>query len=275
MADPERKGEDQQASGNAGAPKHSAPYPRNSLKEAEEFARHILDEGAHYVSQENAARAAGFSGSNNGSFKRLRAAARYFGLVEYNDNEHISVAQPWIDAFVAGDSAALGKMRQIAVLQPELYQQLAEQYGGKQLPNPEKLARVLFTTRAFGIRKDAAQKAAEVFLESVGYAGLLDGTGHLRLPGTDRAFQAPKAHAAGESKENKASEIDTEQHGQLRIGENVPEGEEAVAWGQAYHSSPAERHETSSDSRDRGMFQRYLHDWRSMTADLEKKSWPV
>jgi hypothetical protein len=55
----------------------SAHHPRNMLKRAEELARAIYDQGARRCGPDGIAKKVGFSGSNNGSFKTLRASAAF------------------------------------------------------------------------------------------------------------------------------------------------------------------------------------------------------
>jgi hypothetical protein len=256
--------------------RRSTTYPRNSLREAEEFARKVFDLGARDVAQDNAAKAIGYSGANNGSYKRFRAAARYFGLVDYSGDEFISVTPQWVQAFLAGDAESLQRARQYAVRKPELYRQLVERYGGKQLPPSAKVAQVLFADPQYGITKDAAAKAAEVFLESVGYAGVLDSTGHLRLPGLPAAFgdEGDGAEADQDAPIAKPSESQLEERGQLAmpgVAETKVERSFVLQGGERLAGLPDRK---GDDPAQRGAVQRILADlvWPTEAA---KRSWPV
>lgn len=172
----------------------SAPYPRDDLKSSEEFARIAFDLGARDVLQDAVASATGYSGTANGAYKRSRASAKYFGLVEYTGDEFISVTEPWIAAFHDEDAAALRAERIRAVRQPELYRQLFETYADRMLPRPDKLARELYLNPQYGILQDAATDAAQTFWVSANFAGLIDEKGFLRLdPPQEEGRVASKA----------------------------------------------------------------------------------
>jgi hypothetical protein len=162
----------------------SVPHPRYDLLQAEELARRAFTMGARHCDQDAVAQALKYKNSTNGAFKGLKAAASYFGLITYRDDRYLSVAEAWIEAFHADDDALIRRLRQEAVQQPTLYQQLISEFLDRQLPNEEKLARQLFLTPKYGILKDAADTAARVFLDSVRYAGIVDHNNFLRSPGS-------------------------------------------------------------------------------------------
>ena len=160
----------------------SAPHPRYSLYAAETLARSIIKIGGRNCDQDAAAQEANYKSAKNGSFKGLRAAALYFGLVSYPDEHFISVTESWIQAIHRDDEESLRAVRARSVVLPDLYKQLFDEYEGKQLPAVEKLAEKLFLTPKFGILPDAAHTAASVFIESVDFAGLLDDKRFLLTP---------------------------------------------------------------------------------------------
>jgi hypothetical protein len=158
----------------------SAPYPGYSLREAEKLARTAFDIGPRHCNQERVAKEVGYTGVNNGTFRRLRASASYFGFITTQKDEYLSVAEPWIDVFHSEDPGQLRQALRGSLQQPELYRRLLEDYGGHQLPSADKLARDLYVKEQYGILKDAADTAARVFLESAEYAGMIDSRGFLR-----------------------------------------------------------------------------------------------
>ena len=66
--------------------------------------------------------------------------------------------------------------------QPQLYKLLIGSYQDLQLPSLDRLERELYTEEKYGILRDAANTAAQVFLDSANYAGIIDANNFLRLP---------------------------------------------------------------------------------------------
>jgi len=165
---------------SGGARKRSSPYPRDSLQEAEQVLRHVFRLGPRHVRQDVLAQELDFSGVNNGAYRRLRASANYFGLIEFTGDDYISVPEAWIRVLHDEDPDEEAAARVRAVKQPTLYQQLFGEYEGRMLPPLDRLARELHVKPEYGILKDAAPAAAQVFYDSVQYAGLVDDRGFLR-----------------------------------------------------------------------------------------------
>lgn len=179
----------------------SVPHPRYSLEQAEHLARKAFLMGARHCDQDAVAQAVDYKNATNGAFKGLRAAANYFGLISYSSDQFLSVEEDWIDAFHADDDDKIRRLRREAVLGPELYRQLVDEFSDRQLPSAEKLARQLHLTPKYGILKDAAETAARVFLDSVQFAGVIDDNNFLR-PRTDTAPPAgPGVEAANSASE--------------------------------------------------------------------------
>jgi len=151
----------------------SAHHPSKTLKQAEELARVVYNQGARRCDPDNIAKQARYSGANNGAFKTLRASTSQFGLI-VSDGSTISLAEEWIPILLHDDPQQLRLARQKAMYRPDLYKQLIEEFSGRQLPSVEKLAQQLHLSPKYGILKDAAGVAAKVFFESASYAGLLD-----------------------------------------------------------------------------------------------------
>lgn len=158
----------------------SVSYPRYTLQQAEKLARKVLDEGARHCDNDKVAKGTGYSGANNGAYVALRSTAGQFGLVVASGG-FISLTEEWINAFASDSVDDLKRARQNAMQLPELYKLLIEEYRDKQIPSPEKLAQQLYLNQRYGITKEASQVAAQVFLDSASYAGLLDVKGFLRI----------------------------------------------------------------------------------------------
>lgn len=172
-----------QESASDGSRRRSIPHPRYTLRQAEELARKAFELGANKRDQDDVAQMAGYTGVKNGAFRGLRAAANQFGLIEYEGDNYLSVSSRWIDAFHTEDDKPeqLIQARQEAILLPDLYKQLIDQYKDHQLPKLDKLARELHLNLKYGILQDAAETAARVFLESIDYAGMVDSNRNLKV----------------------------------------------------------------------------------------------
>jgi len=96
------------------------------------------------------------------------------------DSQTISLTEEWINVFLHDDRQQLGLAREKAMNQPELYKQLIEDFGNRQLPLLEKLAQQLHINPKYNILKDAAMVAAKTFYESASYALMLDNLGFLK-----------------------------------------------------------------------------------------------
>jgi hypothetical protein len=159
----------------------SSAYPRYNFEKAEEFAIKAFKQGARNCDPDIVAKAVGYSNAQNGAYKALRAAAKQFGLVNYDGNRFISVEEKWIDIFHSEDSTKLNNARKETVQQPYLYQQIIEEYKDRQLPQLDKLARELHLNPKYGILQDAAESAAKVFLESAEYAGIINANRYIDI----------------------------------------------------------------------------------------------
>ncbi|MBI5199325.1 MAG: hypothetical protein HZA09_04835 [Nitrospirae bacterium] len=160
----------------------SSAYPNYNIERCIEFAGKIFDRGARNVLLDVAAKEMSYSNKKVGPFLSLRAAAKYFGLVEY-EGDYISVSENYINVLLEKSEDRKKEFIRQAVLQPALYAKLFDTFGGKQLPTEQDLAVRLSIDKKYGISKDASKDAARVFIESVKYAGLLDENNYLKIPG--------------------------------------------------------------------------------------------
>ena len=159
----------------------SSAYPRYNFYKAEELATEVFRRGARNCDPDIIAKAVGYSNAKNGAYKALRAAAKQFALVNYEGNSSISVEEAWINAFHSEDSTKLKKARRQSIQQPNLYQQIIEEYKDRQLPQLDKLSRELHLNPKYGILPDAAEAAAKVFLESAEYAGIINANRYITI----------------------------------------------------------------------------------------------
>lgn len=183
----------------------SVPHPRYTLEQAEHLARKAFAMGARHCDQDAVAQAVDYKNATNGAFKGLRAAANYFGLVSYGSDQFLSVEEDWIDALHADDDEAVRRLRREAVLRPELYRQLVDEFADRQLPSAEKLARQLYLTPKYGILKDAADTAARVFLDSIQFAGIVDANNFLRPRADSTPIPGAGSDAANKFEEPQSS----------------------------------------------------------------------
>jgi hypothetical protein len=142
------------------------------------MAKAIFDMGPRHCDQNNVARAVGYSNARNGAFTALKATAVQFGLIVTN-GEYLSVTDAWIEVFNSEDAELLQKARRDAMYQPALYKQLLNDFANKQLPPIERLTRELYLNQKYGILKEAANVAAQTFIESASSASMLDAKGFL------------------------------------------------------------------------------------------------
>jgi hypothetical protein len=200
----------------------SVPHPRYNLAQVEDLAI-----GARHCDQDAVAQAVKYKNSTNGAFKGIRAAASYFGLITYRDDRYLSVTEPWIDAFHTGEEETIRRLRQEAVQQPELYQQLIEEFADRQLPNEEKLGRQLYLAPKYGILKDAGETAARVFLESVKFAGLVDSNNFLRIAGigSDAVPSGVTSHPQPQEPSRQTAGSQTPPNVALTLTTMLPQGE--------------------------------------------------
>jgi hypothetical protein len=119
--------------------------------------------GAHRCDQERIAKAAGYKGVENGSYRSLRAAANHFELTVGEGDRYTAVTELWMQVFNSDDPQPLRQARQEAMLKPELSRQLMEDCADRKVPSIEKLARDLHLNQRHGILRDAAEVAARVF----------------------------------------------------------------------------------------------------------------
>lgn len=189
----------------------SSSYPQVNLKECMDFAEKVFEMGPKNVLLDEAAKKAGYKNKEVGPFLTLRAAARYFGLVEYN-KDYISVTDSLINVLLEKSNNAKNDFIRKSILQPTLYKRLFENFVGKQLPNEEDLAKRLSFDKQYGISREASKTAAKIFEESVKIAGLLDNNNYLKPP--DEAISKPEEKSDITTVERKREDLSEEEPSQ-------------------------------------------------------------
>lgn len=168
----------------------SARYPGVALEDSLELAALVDRRGLDGLTAGDIATAMGYTNIKTNTFSSRLSAARQFGLLALKDDGYVltplarSILHPV-------DPNDLPRLRRLAMLEPPLYKELFERFGGKRVPEPAILANVLY--HDYDIIASAKQVAAEAFLESARHVGLLGDEGVLRTPGSEAAAPAPAA----------------------------------------------------------------------------------
>ena len=163
-----------------GRRERSARYPGAPLPEAIELARFVDDHGLDGTSAEAIASSMGFESIKTRTFSARLSAARQFGLLSLSDSGYTltpsarSILHPI-------DPDELPRMHREALKVPSLYADLIIRLADRKVPEPERLANLLY--HSYQITTSAKLPAAEAFIESSRFAGMIDAEGHLRPDG--------------------------------------------------------------------------------------------
>lgn len=171
----------------------SARYPGVALEDSLELATLVDRRGLDGLTAGDIATAMGYTNIKTNTFSSRLSAARQFGLLALKDDGYTltTLARSILHPVDPGD---LPRLRRQAMLEPPLYKELFERFGGKRMPEPAILANVLY--HDYDIIASAKQVAAEAFLESARHVGLLGDDGVLRTPGSEAQAAAQQAIAA-------------------------------------------------------------------------------
>ncbi len=157
----------------------SRAYPTISLRSSVEFAGKIRRVMAYKAFSRKQLEAAFGISKRSGSFESSTSAVAQYGLIEGRGNDTIvtALARRILDPISESDrQSAL----QEAFARPELHRELINHYNGERLP--DQLGNVLLAT--YGIQPAAKEACARLFRDSAAYAGVLDASGILRVPGS-------------------------------------------------------------------------------------------
>lgn len=158
----------------------SVRYPGVSLEEAIAFVRFLDDHGLNGTTSETIAASMGLQNIKTRRFSASLSAARQFGLLELRDS--IYELTPLGKAILhPADPAELEDRRLEAFRSPPLYADLLIRFANRRVPDADRLANLLFHN--YKITATAKRSAAEAFLASARFAGVLDDGGTLRPEG--------------------------------------------------------------------------------------------
>jgi hypothetical protein len=162
-------------------------YPGASLLEVIDLIRAVDANGGDISTGLLASRLGGVS-EGGSPFKRLLASARSYGLADYDEknNALVRLTESGQSAISTDGERSREALRQAFVL-PEMFQVVARNLAGKQLPALDGLID-RFTNA--GVAPSGAQLAAENFLASAAAAGAVTEEGERRILDADLPFPA-------------------------------------------------------------------------------------
>ncbi|WP_169974774.1 checkpoint protein HUS1 family protein [Tautonia rosea] len=158
----------------------SARYPGAPLSEAIELARFVDDQGLDGTSAEAIAASMGFESIKTRTFSTRLSAARQFGLLTLEGSGY-RIAPLSRAILHPVDPADLPRLYREALKAPPLYSDLLVRLADRRVPDPDRLANLLY--HSYQITASAKLAAAESFVESARFAGVLGDDGILRPDG--------------------------------------------------------------------------------------------
>lgn len=167
-------------SGASGQRKTSGTaYPYFNLSDAIDFARAVRDRGGNEVREDDLLSALKLSRTTKSWIYKL-SSGREFGLVKRAGRKteaKIIVTDLAKKLLLPGDEAETQAAKLAAFMVPPLYQKLYARYAGAIVPPVDRLANVLH--RDYDLLESVANAAAEAFVESAKFAGLVAPSGHI------------------------------------------------------------------------------------------------
>jgi hypothetical protein len=151
-------------------------YPSYNLEEALKFVEAIRSTGGDEVLEEDLLAHLKLSRTTKSWIYKM-ASVREFGLVERKGqkaNAKILLTDMAKRLLRPADEAELVATRTASFLTPTLYKGLFEYYRGKTVPQVKYLANVL-TRAPYRLLESVSEQAAQAFLDSARYVGMLDG----------------------------------------------------------------------------------------------------
>jgi hypothetical protein len=165
-------------------------YPSYDLEEAIRFVEAIRGTGGDDVAEEDLLKHLNLSRTTK-SWVYKMSTVREFGLVERKGqkaNAKIMLTGLAKHLLRPADEAELDATRLAAFLTPALYKRLFDYYRGKTVPQVKYLANVL-TREPYRLLESVSEQAAQAFLDSARYVGLL--RGDLFGDGTLKKVESP------------------------------------------------------------------------------------
>jgi hypothetical protein len=176
--------DDDREPGEQGKRRSGASYPWFNLEDALGFARGVRERGGSEMREEDLLVALNLSRSTKSWIYKL-SSAREFGLVQKQGRKgeaRIVLTDLAKKLLLPGDEQETQAAKIAAFMSPQLYQKLYDRYKGAPVPIADRLANVLH--RDFDLLESVAPAAAQAFIESARYAGLVTAANHIapRLP---------------------------------------------------------------------------------------------
>ena len=148
----------------------STRYPGVTLAESVEMCKTVEGKGLDGLTAGDIALAMGYKNIKTNTFSSALSATRQFGLLVLKD-EGYSLT-PLAKAILHPvDPNETTRFYRQAFLIPPLYQELAQHFADKRVPDPNILGNVLYHNHQ--IIATSKQQAAEAFLDSARFAGML------------------------------------------------------------------------------------------------------
>lgn len=126
----------------------------------------------------------GRKSASGGGWARLVAVLRGFGLVVI-DGDDIGLSELGQDFVNGSDPDKQLAARRTAMLHLKAYKELVTSFDGTAVPDRATLASKL--KFEYGKKNEFAEKAAQAFLDSLTFAGMIDSEGRVRRNGADAA----------------------------------------------------------------------------------------
>ena len=154
----------------------TSDFPLVDLREVCEFVQKIREKGVESEAMRVVAKECGYSAPTSTGFWRRMAGSRLFKLIEPQGARLTSLALDYVEP--DSDDAKTKSLKQ-AVRAVPCYQPLFDKYSGQRL-NPEIIKNGI--VRTTNLTDECALICAKVFVESLRFAGELDGDQTLLSP---------------------------------------------------------------------------------------------
>lgn len=148
----------------------SRPYPPVDVNEALKFSAIVERLGARNVSEPILLKDLGLTHPASTSFWKKVTSAKHFGLLSV-DGKAYSLTERARLILRPKDEDSKKQFLLETFLTPELYKELHEKFNGKQIPPLDTLSNILLHDH--GINANVSSDAAEAFVESAKFVGLL------------------------------------------------------------------------------------------------------
>jgi hypothetical protein len=169
--------------------KWTCPYC--SLPDIIDFAKIVRRVGGNSVAESQVLRKLKINTRVTRSWSYRLASAREFGLLDRTgrkEEARLLLTELCVRLLTSSDDRLEGA-RMSAFRRPRLYVELVDRYLGAPAPSVEDLASVL--VRDFGLLDSVAERAAQAFLDSAQFAGVITVDGHVGSRGNGAQLEAP------------------------------------------------------------------------------------